>query len=53
MAHGEIGMPDERGIRVAVISRRVLHNRVDVRPFPGGLLPVQVGDDPPGPTVPR
>jgi hypothetical protein len=32
MPHREIGMPDDRGIRVAVISRRILHERVGVRP---------------------
>jgi hypothetical protein len=41
------------GIRVAFISRRVLHDPIQIRPFPVGLLPVQVGDDPPGPDGPR
>jgi hypothetical protein len=38
---------------VAFISRRVLHDPIQIRPFPVGLLPVQVGDDPPGPDGPR
>jgi len=37
----------------AIISRRVLHDPAEIRPFPSGLLPVQVGDDPPGPDGPR
>jgi hypothetical protein len=48
-----VAEPDERGIRVAFLSRRVLHDPIQIRPFPGGLLPVQVGDDPPGPDGPR
>jgi hypothetical protein len=31
----------------------VLHDRVEIRPFPAGLLPIQVGDDPAGPDGPR
>ena len=38
---------------MAIISRRVLHDPAEIRPFPSGLLPVQVGDDPPGPDGPR
>jgi endonuclease/exonuclease/phosphatase family metal-dependent hydrolase len=53
MPHKAVAAPDERGIRVAFISRRVLHAPIQIRPFPGGLLPVQVGDDPPGPDGPR
>ena len=53
MPHRAVAEPDERGIRVAIISRRVLHDPVEIRPFPTGLLPVQVGDDPPGPDGPR
>jgi endonuclease/exonuclease/phosphatase family metal-dependent hydrolase len=48
MPHREVAEPDERGIRVAFISTRVLHDRTEIRPFPAGLLPVQVGDDPEG-----
>jgi hypothetical protein len=46
MPYRQIGMADERGIRVAFLSRRALHGRVDIRPFPAGFLPIQVGDDP-------
>ena len=53
MPHRAVAAPDERGIRVAFLSRRVLHDPIQIRPFPGGLLPVQVGDDPPGPDGPR
>ena len=53
LAHRAVAEPDERGIRVAIISRRVLHDPVEIRPFPSGLLPVQVGDDPPGSDGPR
>jgi hypothetical protein len=53
MPRREVGEPDDRGIGVAFISRRVLHDRVEIRPFPAGLLPIQVGDDPAGPDGPR
>jgi len=53
LPHRAVAEPDERGIRVAIISRRVLHDPAEIRPFPSGLLPVQVGDDPPGPDGPR
>ena len=53
MQHRAVAEPDERGIRVEIISRRVPHDPVEIRPFPTGLLPVQVGDDPPGPDGPR
>ena len=53
LPHRAVAEPDERGIRVAIITRRVLHDPVEIRPFPAGLLPVQVGDDPPGPDGPR
>jgi len=43
MPHRELGKPDKRGIRVAFISRRTLHDRVEIQPFPPGLLPIQVG----------
>jgi hypothetical protein len=49
MPYRQLGIADERGIRVAFISRRALHGRVDIRPFPPGFLPIQVGDDPAGP----
>jgi len=52
MRHMALGEPDARGIGVAYLSTRVLHDRIDVRVFPNGLLPVQVGDDPPGPDGP-
>ena len=53
MPYRAVAAPDERGIRVAFLSRRVLHDPLQIRPFPRGLLPVQVGDDPPGPDGPR
>ena len=53
MPHRVLATPDDRGIRVGFISRRVLHDPVEIRPFPGGLLPIQVGDDPPGADGPR
>jgi Endonuclease/Exonuclease/phosphatase family len=53
LPHRAVGIPDERGIRVALISRLELHDRADIQPFPTGLLPIQVGDDPPGPDGPR
>jgi Endonuclease/Exonuclease/phosphatase family len=53
MLHRAVAAPDDRGIRVAFISRRVLHDATEIRIFPDGLLPVQVGDDPPGPPGPR
>jgi endonuclease/exonuclease/phosphatase family metal-dependent hydrolase len=53
MPHRELASPDERGIRVGFISRRVLHDPTEIRPFPDGLLPIQAGDDPPGPEGPR
>jgi hypothetical protein len=51
--HRAVAELDERGIRVAFLGRRVLHDPLQIRPFPGGLLPIQVGDDPPGPDGPR
>lgn len=53
LPHRAVGIPDERGIRVALISRLQLHDRADIQPFPTGLLPIQVGDDPPGPDRPK
>ena len=48
MPHSELGDPDGRNIRVAFLSVRVLREVIRVREFPSRLLPVQVGDDPPG-----
>jgi hypothetical protein len=42
MPYRQLGIADERGIRVAFLSRRALHGRVDIRPFPAGFLPIQV-----------
>lgn len=53
MPHRALAQPDDRGIRVGFISKRVLHDPTEIRPFPTGLLPVQVGDDPPGASGPR
>jgi endonuclease/exonuclease/phosphatase family metal-dependent hydrolase len=53
MPHRAVGVPDGRGIRVGFISRLVLLQRVDIQSFPAGLLPIQAGDDPPGPDGPR
>jgi hypothetical protein len=53
LPHRAVGIADERGIRVALIIRLELHDRTDIQPFPSGLLPIQVGDDPPGPDGPR
>ena len=52
MPYRALGMPDERDIRVGFLSTRELHDLIDVRPFPAGLLPIQVGDDPDGPAGP-
>lgn len=49
----QLGIPDERGIRVALISGFELHERLNIQRFPTGLLPIQIGDDPPGPDGPR
>jgi hypothetical protein len=48
MSHRALAAPDDRGIRVGFLGRRVLHDVTEIRPFPGALLPIQVGDDPPG-----
>jgi hypothetical protein len=53
MPHRALANPDDRGIRVGFISRRVLHDPLEIRMFPDGLLPIQVGDDPPGADGPR
>ncbi len=52
LSHRLLGLPDARGIRVALLSRRVLRGRVDVARFPPEILPIQTGDDPPGPVGP-
>ena len=52
LPHRAIAAPDDRGIRVAFISRHELHDPMQIRPFPAELLPIQVGDDPPGPEPP-
>ncbi len=52
MPHRALAAPDDRGIRVAFISTRVLHEPTEIRRFPAGLEPIQVGDDPPGPGGP-
>jgi predicted extracellular nuclease len=43
-AHRLVGIPDDRGISVALLSRRRLSNRTDTQAFPEGVLPVQVRD---------
>jgi endonuclease/exonuclease/phosphatase family metal-dependent hydrolase len=53
MPHRLLGVPDDRGIRVALLATSPLSDRIDVRPFPDGLLPVQCGDDPVGAEGPR
>jgi endonuclease/exonuclease/phosphatase family metal-dependent hydrolase len=48
--HRLVGIPDGRGIRVALLSPRRLSNRVDITTYPQGVSPVQsrdlVFDDP-------
>jgi hypothetical protein len=39
-----VGIPDGRGIRVALLSPRLLSNRVDITVFPLGVVPVQSRD---------
>ena len=39
-----LGIPDSRGIRVALLSPRRLSNRTDTQTFPAGVLPVQARD---------
>jgi hypothetical protein len=36
-----VGIPDGRGIRVALLSPRLLSNRGDITVFPLGVVPVQ------------
>jgi endonuclease/exonuclease/phosphatase family metal-dependent hydrolase len=52
LPYSALGDPDGRNIRVAFLSARVLGDVRRVREFPSDLLPVQVGDDPPGPPGP-
>ena len=53
MRYRALGVPDDRGIRVAYLSTRVIRDPVDVTAYAAGLLPVQVGDDPAGPSGPE
>jgi len=39
-----VGSPDGRGIRVALLSPRLLSNSVDITTFPLGVVPVQSRD---------
>ena len=39
-----VGIPDGRGIRVALLSPRRLSNRTDIQAFPTGVLPIQARD---------
>jgi hypothetical protein len=52
-----VGIPDGRGIRVALLSPRLLSNRVDITAFPLGVVPVQsrdlIFDNPSTPEVSR
>jgi hypothetical protein len=42
--HRLSGVPDTRGIRVALLSPRRLPNRTDILTYPTGVLPVQLRD---------
>jgi hypothetical protein len=42
--HRLAGVPDGRGIRVALLSPRRLSNRVHLMTYPQGVVPVQVRD---------
>ncbi len=53
MPYRALGVPDDRGIRVAFLSTRVIRDAIDVTVYPPGLLPVQVGDDPFGAAGPE
>ena len=44
LGHRAVGVPDDRGIRVALLSGRKLSNHRDIRTFPTGLVPIQVAD---------
>lgn len=52
MPHRIVGVADGRGIRVAMLSTRLLRNRHDITAFPVGLAPVQNGDPGAGGGVP-
>lgn len=52
MRHRVLGVPDDRGIRVAYLSTRVIRDQSNIRFFPFGLLPIQVGDNPFGSSGP-
>jgi endonuclease/exonuclease/phosphatase family metal-dependent hydrolase len=45
LPHRAIGQPDERGIRVAMLSSRPLEDVADVDAFPPGVRAVQVRDE--------
>jgi endonuclease/exonuclease/phosphatase family metal-dependent hydrolase len=45
LPHRAVGRPDERGIRVAILSSLPLTEITDVDAFPGGVRPVQVRDE--------
>jgi endonuclease/exonuclease/phosphatase family metal-dependent hydrolase len=45
LPHRAIGQPDDRGIRVAMLSSRALEDVADVDAFPAGIRPVQVRDE--------
>lgn len=53
MPHRALGIPDERGIRVGFISKRVVRSPRLITSYASGLLPVQIGDDPRGPAGPQ
>ncbi len=52
MPHRTLGVADGRGIRVAYLSTRVIREPVNIRFFPFGVLPIQVGDNPFGSSGP-
>jgi endonuclease/exonuclease/phosphatase family metal-dependent hydrolase len=45
LPHRAVGRPDERGIRVAILSSLPLAEVTDVDTFPAGVRPVQVRDE--------
>jgi hypothetical protein len=45
MDHSELGEADERGIRVALLATRPLHDSRQIRQFPRGVRPVQAKDE--------
>ena len=52
LPHRRLATPDDRGIRVAIVSATEPAEVAEIRTFASGLLPVQSGDDPPGPDAP-